>query len=104
MTNAQIAQLLGNIATMLEMDGANVFRVRAYREGARIIGVLPEPAAQLAKTEGRLQEIKGIGKDLEKTIRDFSTSGTTEIYEQLTKTYPASLMELTEIPGLGPNA
>ena len=102
MTNAQIAQLLGNIATMLEMDGANVFRVRAYREGARIIEGLPEPAAQLAKTEGRLQEIKGIGKDLEKTIRDFSTSGTTEIYEQLTKTYPASLMELTEIQGLGP--
>ena len=102
MTNAQIAKLLGNIATMLEMDGANVFRVRAYREGARIIEYLPEPAAQLAKTEGRLQEIKGIGKDLEKTIRDFATSGTAEIYEQLTKTYPASLMELTDIQGLGP--
>ena len=102
MTNAQIAKLLGNIATMLEMDGANVFRVRAYREGARIIEFLPEPAAQLARTEGRLQEIKGIGKDLEKTIRDFATSGTSEIYEQLTKTYPASLMELTDIQGLGP--
>ena len=102
MTNARIAKLLGHIATMLEMDGANLFRVRAYREGARVIEFLPEPAAQLAKTEGRLQEIKGIGKDLERTIRDLSTSGTTELYAELTKKYPPTLMELTEIPGLGP--
>ena len=102
MTNAQIAKLLGQIATMLDMDGANPFRVRAYREGARVIEFLPEPAAQLAKTEGRLQEIKGIGKDLEKTIRDFSTTGTTELYVELTKKYPPTLMELTEIQGLGP--
>lgn len=102
MTNSEIAKRLGHIATMLEMDGANPFRVRAYREGARVIEFLPEPAAQLAKTEGRLQQIKGIGKDLEKTIRDFSTTGTSEQYDLLTQKYPASLMELTELQGLGP--
>ena len=102
MTNAQIATILSQIATMLEMDGANPFRIRAYREGARVIEELPEPAAQLADTEGRLQQIKGIGKDLEQAIRDLSTTGTTERYAELTKKYPPTLMELTELPGLGP--
>jgi DNA polymerase (family 10) len=55
MTNAQIAKIFDAIATMLEMDGENPFRIRAYREGARVIELLPEPAALLAQTEGRLQ-------------------------------------------------
>jgi DNA polymerase (family 10) len=102
MTNAQIAKLLGQIATLLEMDGANPFRVRAYRDGSRVIETLPEPAAQLAQTEGRLQQVKGIGKDLEVRIRDLVTTGSTGVYDELTKKFPASLVELTEIPGLGP--
>src|SRR5262245_28408725 len=87
---------------MLEMDGSNPFRVRAYREAARVIEHLPEPAAQLALTEGRLKEIKGIGKDLEQKIRDLATTGKTELYEELSRKYPPSLMELTELQGLGP--
>jgi DNA polymerase (family 10) len=102
MTNADIARIFDHIATMLEMDGANVFRVRAYREGARVIEQLAEPAAVLSQTEGRLREIKGIGKDLEGKIRDLAATGTTEVYRDLTKKYPPSLMELTELQGLGP--
>ncbi len=102
MTNAEIAKVFDHIATMLEMDAGNPFRVRAYREAARVIEFLPEPAAQLALTEGRLREIKGIGKDLEQKIRDIVTTGTTELYAELTRKYPASLLELTELPGLGP--
>jgi DNA polymerase (family 10) len=101
-TNAEIAKTLSHVATMLEMDGGNPFRVRAYREAARVIEYLPEPAAQLAKTEGRLREIRGIGKDLEGKIRDLVTQGTMDVYAELSKKYPPSLMELTELPGLGP--
>ena len=102
MTNAQIAKIFSRIATMLEMDGANVFRVRAYREGARVIDHMAEPAATLAKDEGRLREIKGIGKDLEQKIRDLATGGSTELYDELSKKYPPSLVDLTELQGLGP--
>jgi DNA polymerase (family 10) len=102
MTNAEIARRLAAIATLLEMDGANVFRVRAYREAARVVETLAEPAEVLSRTEGRLQEIKGIGRDLEAKIRDFVTRGTTGVYDELLGRYPASIVELTEIPGLGP--
>src|SRR2546426_12302071 len=102
MTNAEIAKIFDHIATMLEMDGGNPFRVRAYREAARVIEYLPEPAAQLALTEGRLQEIRGIGKDLEQKIRALVPTGRTELYDELTRKSPPSLMELTELPGLGP--
>jgi DNA polymerase (family 10) len=101
-TNAEIARVLGQIATMLEMDGANPFRIRAYREGARVVEILAEPAAVLVRIEGRLQQIKGIGKDLEQRVRDLTTTGTTALYEELKLRYPVSLVELTELQGLGP--
>jgi DNA polymerase (family 10) len=102
MTNAEIARVFDHIAIMLEMDGGNPFRVRAYREAARVIEHLAEPAASLAQSEGRLQQIKGIGKDLEGKIRDIAATGTTPTYTELSAKYPPSLMELTGIQGLGP--
>jgi len=102
MTNAEIARVFDHIAIMLEMDGGNPFRVRAYREAARVIEHLAEPAASLARSEGRLQQIKGIGKDLEGKIRDIAATGTTSTYTELSAKYPPSLMELTGIQGLGP--
>src|SRR5262245_7423926 len=102
MTNQEIAQVFDTIATMLEMDGANAFRVRAYREAARVIERMVEPAGTLAQTPGRLQQVKGIGKDLEQKIRDLAATGTTELYRELTSRYPASLIELTRLPGFGP--
>jgi len=101
-TNQEIAQVFDTIATMLEMDGANAFRVRAYREAARVIERMAEPAGTLAQTPGRLQQVKGIGKDLEQKIRDLAATGSTELYQELTSRYPASLMELTRLPGFGP--
>lgn len=102
MTNAEIAKVMSQIATMLEMDGANTFRVRAYRECARVVEHLPEPAATLALTEGRLREIRGIGKDLEQKIRDLVTTGHMQTFDELRAKYPPVLVELTELPGLGP--
>ena len=102
MTNAEIARVFARIATGLEIDGANPFRVRAYQEAARVIESHPEPIARLAKSEGGLERIRGIGKDLAQKIRDVATTGTTALYDEVTQKYPAEVLELTEIPGLGP--
>jgi DNA polymerase (family X) len=102
MTNADIARVLSRMAVMLELDGANPFRVRAYREGARVLETVAEPLAALAATEGALEALPGIGKDLAQRVRDMVATGTTPPYEELRKRYPLPLVELTELQGLGP--
>jgi DNA polymerase (family 10) len=69
MNNADVSRLFSRLATMLEIDGANPFRVRAYRVGARIVEEQSESVVSLAAEEGRLEELPGIGKDLAQKIR-----------------------------------
>jgi DNA polymerase (family 10) len=102
LSNADIARVFSRLAVMLELDGANVFRVRAHREAARMLSDLAEPLGSLAAREGALEELPGIGKDLAQKIRDLLSSGTTPAYEELKAKYPLDLVELTELQGLGP--
>ncbi|MGH7731376.1 MAG: DNA polymerase/3'-5' exonuclease PolX [Candidatus Eiseniibacteriota bacterium] len=102
MTNADVARILSRIATMLEIDGANPFRVRAYREGARIIESQGEPVAALSEEEGALESLPGIGKDLAAKIRDITRTGTTAIYEEMKARIPLEVVGFTELQGLGP--
>ncbi len=102
MTNADVARVFSNIAVMIEMDGGNPFRIRAYREAARIVGALAEPVSQLATTEGRLEGLAGIGKDLAQKIRDLALTGTTALYDELQARYPLEVVGLTELQGMGP--
>ena len=102
MTNADAARILARIATMLEIDGANPFRVRAYREGARVVESQGEPVAILAEQEGALEELPGIGRDLAGKIRDIIRTGTTQIYEEMKARIPDEVAALTELQGLGP--
>jgi len=102
MNNADVARVFSRIATMLEIDGANPFRIRAYREGARIVEEQSESVVSLAVEEGRLEELPGIGKDLAQKIREIVATGTTPLYEDLQKKVPLSVLELTELQGLGP--
>ncbi len=102
MTNAEIARTLERIATLLEIDGANPFRVRAYREGARVIEGHAESAATLATEPGGLEALKGIGKDLAARIRDLTSTGRTEILEELRARIPDEVASFTELQGLGP--
>ena len=102
MTNAEIARVLTNIAVMLEMEGANPFRIRAYREGARVIETHVEPIRAVAGAEGGLESIRGIGKDLAQKIRDLVATGSTPLYAELTAKYPTDILSLTELPGIGP--
>ena len=102
MTNADAARILSRLGTMLEIDGANPFRVRAYREAARVIEAHLEPIAAMATQEGALEELPGIGKDMAQKIRDLVATGTTAMYEEMKAKVPVEVVALTELQGLGP--
>lgn len=102
MTNADVSRLLGQLATMLELDGANPFRIRAYREAARVVEAQGESVADLALAEGGLEGLAGIGKDLAAKIRDLVETGTTPLFDEMKRKYPLEVVALTELQGMGP--
>lgn len=100
--NADIAAALDEIADILEIEDANPFRVRAYRNAARVVNELPtEAAAMIARGED-LAELPGVGKDLAHKISDLALSGTTELLDDLRKQMPPALVEVLRLPGMGP--
>ena len=102
MTNAEIARVLERLADRLEIERANPFRVRAYREGGRIVGAHPEAMSAIAGTPGALEALKGIGKDLAGKIRDLVATGRTELDDELRAKIPDEVVDFTELQGLGP--
>lgn len=103
MTNPEIADAFDQIADILEFQGENQFRVRAYRNAARTIRDLPESVAAIAADSRRkLTDIEGIGKDLADKITALASSGTLEQLETLKKEVPQSVLAMMRVPGLGP--
>jgi len=103
MTNAQIADGFDQLADLLEFQGANPFRCRAYRAAARTIRGLHEPlAAMVDDPDKPLTDIEGIGDDLAAKIRVFVETGVLPLLEELKSQIPASVLKLLGIPGLGP--
>jgi DNA polymerase (family 10) len=101
MTKGEIAELFEEIAALLELKNDNPFRVRAYRNAARIIDGLTEDLEKLIK-EDRLTEIKGIGKDLAAKITEMATTNHLKFYDELKASMPRGLLEMLKIPGFGP--
>lgn len=101
MNKKEIAQVLEEIAFLLEFQGENPFKVRAYRNGARALLNLDEDLQKVIK-EGRLTEIEGIGEHLAEKITQLATKGRLPYYEKLRKSMPKGLMELIQVQGLGP--
>jgi DNA polymerase (family 10) len=100
--NADIAAVFDEVADLLEIQQASVFRVRAYRNAARVIrDQTSEVTAMLERGED-LTKLPGIGKDLAAQIEEIVTSGISRKLEELQKELPAGLVELLKIPGLGP--
>src|SRR5256884_6761456 len=103
MQNPDIARLFDEVADLLEIQDANPFRVRAYRNAARTSRFLPEPIADLVRAGTKdLTDIAGIGDDLAKKITDIVTTGELPLRKQLASKLPAGLLDLLRIPGLGP--
>ena len=100
--NAAIEAILDEIADLLDIQGANPFRVRAYRNAARTIGDLGSDVETLMQRGTALTEIPGVGEDLAKKIQEIIDTGRCEFLERLHKQLPAAITQLLKIPGLGP--
>jgi DNA polymerase (family 10) len=101
MENIDIARIFDEVADLLEIQGGNPFRVRAYRTAARTIQGLAVPAASVA-AEGTLDELPGIGEDLAGKIVTILETGTLPLLRELTARTPEGLVDMLRIPGLGP--
>jgi len=103
MTNAEIAAVLEQVADLLEFQGANPFRIRAYRNGARAIHELPEPVDQiLAAADRQLTDIAGIGKDLAQKVATLVETGSLPLLDELLSDIPQTVLSILRVPGLGP--
>ncbi len=103
MQNPDIARLFDEVADLLEIQDANPFRVRAYRNAARTIRDFPEPLTDVVRAGAQdLTDIAGIGDDLAEKITEIVTTGELGLRRQLAKKLPAGLLDLLRIPGLGP--
>jgi len=103
MTNPEIADSFDLIGDILDFQGANPFRVRAYRNGARTVRDYHEPLANLAgEGKDRLKQIAGIGDDLAAKIITLVTTGRLPMLEELKAQVPESVLALLKIPGVGP--
>ena len=102
-TNSEIAAVFDHVADLLEYQGGNVFRVRAYRNAAHTIGGLVEPLATVrADTNRALTDLDGIGDDLAGKIEGLLDTGRLLLLEELKSQVPAAAFELMRVPGLGP--
>ncbi len=103
MENIEIARIFEDVADLLEMLGASVFRIRAYRAAARTVETLGTPAESLLKKDGNaLEALPGIGKDLAGKIREIIETGELTLFKELTAQIPESVIQMIRIPGLGP--
>ena len=98
--NSEIADAMAELGILYDLDGANRFRVLAYKEAARVIRQSPVSIEELA-LEGRATEIAGVGATLQEKIVALSETGEIPSLTKLRAKYPASLIEVTLIPGLG---
>src|SRR5947209_19064577 len=104
MQNPDIARLFDEVADLLEIQDANPFRVRAYRNAARTIRDFPEPIADLVRAGTKdLTDIPGIGDDLAEKITDIVTTGELPLRKRHASKLPAGLPDGFRIPRLRPN-
>jgi DNA polymerase (family 10) len=101
MDNVWFARALKDVGSLLEIQGANPFRVRAYANAARTVGDYEEPISELVSNGADLTQIPGVGKDIARHIETLETQGETLLFRELAFDVPISLLELTRLPGLG---
>ncbi len=100
-TRDQVVDVLQRIALLLELQGENPFKVRAYHNGARALEMLEGDLGTLVR-EDQLKGIPGIGEALREKISTLVTTGKLPYYDELVAQFPPKLFELFDVPGLGP--
>ena len=100
MDNTAIAQVLGEIADLLEIKGENAFKIRAYRSAADTIATTGEAVARMTDTQ--LRAMPGIGKDLAARIRELADTGASTYHRGLLEEFPPTMLDLLRLQGVGP--
>jgi DNA polymerase (family 10) len=104
MDNAEIARRFYRLAALMEIRGDDPFRLRSYRNAAEAIEVWPTSLKEIAEAEGEtgLQTIPGVGKAIAGKVLELLSTGSFAAWDRLTAETPESVLDLTEIPGIGP--
>lgn len=104
MDNESIARRFFGLAALMEIRGDDPFRLRSYRNAAEAIETWPTPLNQIAKDEGiaGLQSIPGVGKAIAGKIMELLERGTFDAWERITAETPETVLDLLELPGVGP--
>jgi len=100
--NAEIAGELDKVADLLDIEGANPFRVRAYRRAARLVGSLPRNITDMLAAGEDLDDLPGIGEDLAEKIATIARGEHLPVLTDLEREVPAGITKLLAVPGLGP--
>ncbi len=100
--NADIARELDRIADLLDIEGANQFRVRAYRRAARIVDTLPRGVGEMLLAGEDLDDLPGIGKDLAEKIATLAQGRHLPMLNELEREVPPGITALLSLPSLGP--
>jgi DNA polymerase (family 10) len=98
--NRPVAQVLAEIADLLEIKGENAFKIRAYRSAAETVATWPDAVARL--DERQLRELPGIGKDLAARIRELVDTGACRYHRELLDEFPSTILDLLRLQGVGP--
>jgi DNA polymerase (family 10) len=101
-TNEQIAELFENMGSLLEMKGDTIFKIRAYQRAARTIEQLSSPLTQAVEDGEDLTKIPGVGKAISEKIAEFIGTGQVAAYQRLLEELPPGVLDLKDIPGIGP--
>jgi DNA polymerase (family 10) len=101
--NVAIAAEIGKLADLLEFSGANSFKIRAYRNGARVIKDFPDSFATMVHNDpSKITDVQGIGKGVAEKITQLIELDNIAEIDELLEVIPASVLDLLRIPGLGP--
>lgn len=102
MTKNEIADVLNEIGVLMELKGENPFKVRAYQNGARVLESIEDAELSRLIAADELKGVKGLGEALVQKITELHTTGRLEFFEKLKASIPPGLVELLQIPGIGP--
>ncbi len=102
MTNSEIAEAFEKIVGLLEMKGEKSFTIRAYQRAARTIDRFPRDLDGMVRAEEDLTAIPGIGKAISDKITELTNTGRMSFLERLEAEFPAGVVDMLAIPGLGP--